>query len=71
MLRSNLTQLGFAHVLTAGLVVDPALAQGGIIGPSLEQLTRGERPLIVGHLANFAPFHCNSAGTDRHPDLRE
>ena len=57
MLRSNLTRLGFALVLTAGLVVDPAWAQGGITGPSLEQLTWSERPLIVGQLANFAPFH--------------
>jgi len=49
--------LWFALVLTAGLVSGPAWAQSDITGPSLEQLKRGERALVVGHLADFPPFH--------------
>lgn len=57
MIRFCMARLWLALVLTAGLVSGPALAQTNITGPSLDQLKRGERALIVGHLADFPPFH--------------
>ena len=71
MLRWNLARLGFALALTAGLVSDPALAHGSITGPSLEQLTRGERPLIVGHVANFARGRRRGKTAEQGDDQRD
>ena len=57
MVRFCIARLWFALVLTAGLVSGPALAQSDLKDPSLDQLKRGERALIVGHLADYPPFH--------------
>jgi len=57
MIRFFIARLWLALVLMAGLVSGPAWAQSDNTGPSLEQLKRGERALIVGHLADFPPFH--------------
>ena len=55
MIRFCIARLWF--VLVASLFASPGMAQSDVAGPSLEQLKRGERALVVGHLADFPPFH--------------
>ena len=55
MIRFCIARLWF--VLVASLFASPVVAQSDVAGPSLDQLKRGERALVVGHLADFPPFH--------------